>query len=151
MSYCFRSNSDEFNEDLLKAAIYWGSMVYPEGNVGNVEAYFIEKGFGGYLIYDLDKNGQRKSNAGVQNIDTSKQTLFTLSKEYLDARASQERHASYLSECSRIKGLEEMTIYDRFTAHGLALMGAQSLFPARIAAMAEQSSDISDFIETWSY
>jgi len=151
MSYCHRTNENEFNEDYLMACIFWGSMAYPEANVGSVEKFFIEKGFGGYLIYDLDSKGRKKDYAGVQNIDTSKQRLFAFTKLHLDNRVQYERHASYLSECSRIKGLEEMTIYDRFTAHGLALMGAQSLFPSRIAAMAEQSSDISDFIETWSY
>lgn len=152
MSYCHMTNSNEYNEDLLKAAIYWGAMIYPEVNQGNVEAYMIEKGFGGYLIYEINQgSGQRKNYAGVQQGDASKQKLFELTKEYLENRVHLERHASYLTECAKIKALEEMTVYDRFTGHGLALLGAQSLYPKRIAVQSEQMADISDYIETWSY
>ena len=46
--------------------------------------------------------------------------------------------------------MEEMTSYDRFAAHGLALMGAQSLYPSRLADNGD-SYDLEDVIETWNY
>lgn len=151
MSYSYRSSQDDYDEDLLKAAIYNGAMVYPETNQGDVEAYFIRKGFGGYLIYDIDlRTGQKKSTAGVHNIDTTKQRLFSLTKEYLEYRCHVEEHVSYLEECKRIRSMEEMTSYDRFAAHGLALMGAQSLYPSRLADNGD-SYDLEDVIETWNY
>ena len=153
LSYCHRSNSDDYNEDLLKAAIWTGYMVYPEGNIGNIEEYFIRNKFGGYLIYDINPaTGQKKANAGVQNIDTSKQKIFALTKEYLDYRCHLECHSSYLIECLQIRGLEEMTVYDRFSSHGLALLGLQSLYPSRSSTNnQEQVVEMDDFFETYDY
>ena len=152
LSYSFRSNSDDFNEDLLKAAIWAGYMVYPETNVGNIEEYFIRNKFGGYLIYDIDQHtGQKKKSPGVHNIDTSKQRLFSLTKTYLEYRVHVECHSSYLTECQQIKSIEAMTMYDRFASAGLALLGAESLYPSRATATEEQGDDLGSFVEEYYY
>ena len=152
LSYCHRSNSDDYNEDLLKAAIWTGYMVYPETNIGTIHEYFIKNKFAGYLIYDIDQyTGQKKKTPGVVQVEGSKQKLFALTKEYLEFRSHIECHASYLTECQLIKGLEQMTHFDRFTSHGLSLLGAQSLYPSRATNNDEQAVDMGNFLETWSY
>jgi hypothetical protein len=128
MSYRQRhGNIDDFSEDVLKAAIYFGAMVYLETNVTTTYEYFVRKEFGAYLLHDVDKfTGKYKEKAGVDSLERSKQDLFLLLKDYIYYRSHIEPFASFLRECKDIRGMEEMRSYDRLTAHGIALMGAKS-------------------------
>lgn len=153
LSYRYRErNSDLYSEDVLKAAIYYGAMVYPETNVEETYKFFIKHNFGGYLLYDEDVvTGRLKDKPGVFNLDHSKQRLFTLTRNYLDTRCHVEPFASYLTECKRLTSMDDMRISDRFTAHGLALMGAASTYVNKVKTLQEDSYDLDDFVETFSY
>lgn len=153
LSYRSRSsNSDAFNEDVLMAAIYTGSMVYPENNVETTFEYFIRHGFGGYLLYDIDPiSGQMKDKPGVFNLETSKLRLFSLLRDYLHFHSHKEEFFEFLKECKDIRGMEEMRMYDRLTAHGMALMAEQSITPYRImaAGFGDDEDDLSKFIDVF--
>lgn len=151
LSYRSRSsNSEGFNEDVLMAAIYTGSMVYPESNVETTWAYFLQKGFGGYLLYDTDPvTGRMKDKPGVFNLESSKIKLFSLLRDHLFFHCHKEEFYDFLKECKDIRGMEEMRMYDRLTSHGVALMGEQSLIPYRIAAAGTDAGDedLKNFME----
>jgi len=128
LSYRYRPiSTDEFNEDVLKAAVYYGATVYIERNKENTWQYFIDRGYGGYLQYETDPvTGRRAEKPGCFTLEKSKEVLFAATKDYIRYRGHREDFLSYLQEVKSIQGVEEMTLYDRFTAHGLCLMGSRS-------------------------
>jgi len=153
LSYRYRErNSELYCEDVLKAAIYFGAMVYPETNVEEVYKYFIKHKFGGYLLYDEDViTGRQKDKPGVYNLEASKQKLFSLTRNYIETRCHVEPFASYLMECKHMTTMDDMRVSDRFTAHGLALMGAASPLMNRMKQQTEQSYDLSDYVEVFDW
>jgi hypothetical protein len=113
-------------EDALMACVYFGAMIYPERNVGDMDQWFMKAGFGGYLLYDIDPiKGNRAEKAGFASYEKAKLNLFMETKDYIRFRGHKEEHASYLEECKGIQGLEQMNKYDRFTAHGGCLLGSK--------------------------
>jgi hypothetical protein len=124
------------------AAVYFGAMVYMERNIERGWEYFIDRGYGGYLMYEIDRaTGKKKDKPGFTSLTLSKASLFSEIKDYIEYRGHKERHASFLKECKDIKGQEEMTRYDRFTAHGAALLGSQQNYHNRL--MEESMGNVS--------
>ena len=121
-------SSDAYNEDLLMAAIYLGAYVYPERNITNTWEYFIKKGYGGYLKYDLDiSTGKFQERPGYWMGADGKEEMFRLLNDYIDRNAHRERHISFLLEAKKIRGPEFLKNHDRLAAHGAALMGARDV------------------------
>jgi hypothetical protein len=116
---------EEYCKDMLLAAIYFNAMVYPENNKRDVIQYFIKKGYAGYLLYDIDpESGTRKTLPGYNVGGTVKDELFKLGQLYIEHHAHRERHIDFLEDCKNIKGLYQMTDYDRLSACLGALRGA---------------------------
>jgi len=117
-TYSYRPDTiDEYCDDMLKMCVYYGAMMYPERNIEHVSKYFIEEGFGGYLLYDTDpESGKPKNNAGFFSGGAMKQKMFNLTRDYIQNHGKRDRHMEYLLECLSIRGLDDMTNYDLFTA-----------------------------------
>lgn len=118
---------DEFYNEVLKVARYYGGMVYPERNKDGVEKYFMNKQYGGYLLYGLDRHGKKKDDAGDYTNNKLKKDIFLCHKDYLEMKSHIEHHEEYLVECKEIGGIEQMTHFDLFTAGGFALLGDKVL------------------------
>lgn len=141
------ANSDEFNEDVLKAAIYFGAMVYPEVNLTTTYEYFIRHRFGGYLLYDIDKyTGRFKDKPGWDSEVRSKQDLFTLLRDYISTRCHKEEHIDLLRELKEIRGIEEMRHYDLLASAAGALLGAKSSYVDVLKRMENADYDLDDFL-----
>ena len=141
------ANSDEFNEDVLKAAIYFGAMVYPEVNLTTTYEYFIRHRFGGYLLYDIDKyTGRFKDKPGWDSEVRSKKDLFTLLREYISTRCHKEEHVDLLRELKEIRGIEEMRHYDLLASAAGALLGAKSSYVDVLKRMENADYDLDDFL-----
>lgn len=124
-------SSDAYNEDLLMAAIYLGAWVYPERNITNTWEYFIKKGFGGYLKYDINiSTGKPNDRPGYWLSREGKIEMFQEINDYLERNAFRERHVAFLKECKDIRGPEYLKDFDRLAAHGAALMGARDMMVA---------------------
>jgi len=122
------SSTDAYNEDLLMAAIYLGGMVYPERNITNTWEYFLKKGFGGYLKYDMNMStGKPEEKPGYWVGTDAKNTMFQLLNDYIDRNAFRERHMSFLQEAKDIRGPEYLKNFDMLAACGAALMGSRDL------------------------
>ena len=148
MSYRYRPTAEEFNEEVLKAAIFFGFMVYPETNVDNLFVYFIKQGYAGYLIHDVDYLGNIKPKPGRDTSGQSKQALFSLLRSYIDYRGHQEDFEGFLKECKEIRAIEEMRYKDRIAAHGMALAGAESPYVdifSRVQGVDNDPMDLKDF------
>jgi len=119
----------EYLEDVLKVCIYYGAMLYAERNKDSLWQYFIERGYGGYLKYDIDmKTGKVSDKPGFFSSEQTKEELFRELKDFVNYRIHKENFISFLKELKDIKGTEQMTLYDRLTAHGAALLGSRSKF-----------------------
>jgi len=133
MDYLFRpSSTDEFYEEQLMACIWSGAMSYPENNLAEMIKWFIERGYWGYLKYDIDAvTGKVKDTPGFYTGGISaggvKQKLFQSIRDYIDHRCHVERHYRILEQWRKIRSMEEMHSYDLVTASGGCLMGHQSI------------------------
>lgn len=139
VTYSYRPDSTlEYLEDVLKCCVYYGAMLYAERNKDNLWQYFLEKGFGGYLKYDIDpRTGKRADKPGFYTGPENKNDLFGELKDFITYRIHKEWFLSFLNELKEIKGPEQMTLFDRLTAHGAALLGSKSNY-AKIAEREQQ-------------
>jgi len=145
--YCNRPSIDDYCEDMLKQDVYYGSMQYPENNVNHVAKYYEDNGYGGYLLYDYDiKTGRLKANAGFHSGGALKQKLFNLVGAEIEKHGMRNRHIHITDECIEIKGLDDMTNFDLFTAHGGTLLAEESQHAEFLQHMQDGDSfDIGDF------
>ena len=120
--------TDSYNEDLLMAAIYLGAWVYPERNITNTWEYFVRKGFGGYLKYDINlSTGKPNDKPGYWIGAGGKDEMFQLLHDYIERNAFRERHLAFLIEAKNIRGPEYLKNFDLIAAAGAALMGARDM------------------------
>jgi hypothetical protein len=128
LSYRYRTTLKEYCEDVARAHVYFGAMMYPERNKEELWKFFIENGLGGYLLYDIDiLTGKRVDKPGFFSLEKSKDDLFRELKKYIDHRGHAEDFPPFLQECKDIRGPEQMKLFDRLTAHGGALLGYKQL------------------------
>ncbi|MHA1122317.1 MAG: hypothetical protein ACTSPC_05840, partial [Candidatus Heimdallarchaeota archaeon] len=127
---------DDFAEDMLMAAIYYGAMIFSENNIGIVNKHCIQRGYAGYLKYAVDEiTGRQKDNAGYFAGGGSKGEMMGLMRNYIAYRGHKENHLSLLLECKSIKGIEFVTNFDLLAAAGAALMGSKSSYSKIIEKM----------------
>ena len=147
LSYRYKPPStDSYNEDLLMAAIYFGAWVYPENNITNTWEYFIRHNHGGYLKHDINvKDGKPKEKPGYWMGGNEKVEMFQAVADYLEKNVHRERHISFLKECKKIRGPEELQNFDRLAAHGAALRGARDMDVT--SAVTEHSNRVKEAYE----
>jgi hypothetical protein len=130
-TYRYRpGTTSDFYDDALMQMVYFGSWWYPEINIPACIEWAQERGFAGYFLYDIDwKTGKYKSVPGFSSQGESKQSLFNVTRDYIETRGHVECHSDFLTECKDIQSMEEMTDYDLFTAGAGALKGCKSKMP----------------------
>ena len=129
LTYRYRCEQDEYNEDALMACVLFGAMCYPERNVDTTWKHFVKRGYGGYLLYDVDvRTGRRASEPGRYLLKESVIELFAETSEYVKYRIHKEKFLSYMRELKSIKGPEDLTNHDLLSACGMALLGSKSIY-----------------------
>lgn len=125
LSYRNRPASQyEYMEDAIMACQYYSCMCYPETNIADLYKHFIERGYGGYLLYQIDiKTGKLKEKPGEFTGLETRDGYFTAVKDYIEFYGATECHDDILKEFRDIQGPDAMTHYDLFTAAALALRG----------------------------
>lgn len=145
----------DFAIEALKACIYWSMIMLPERNIPIIEQYFVEWGYQGFLMRQIKIN-----NKGFEEItpyfgyDTksqeSKQRLFRNTKDYIQTRGKKCNHLEYIDDCLKIRGLQDLGKFDRFTAVCLALEGSKSKYKD-VLKNANKDVDLKDFLEFHTY
>jgi hypothetical protein len=98
--------------------------MFLERNKTNTWQHFIERGYGGFLQYEIEiSTGRPKDKPGAYAGGDNETELFAETKDYITYHSHIEEHISYLNECKNIRGKEEMTKYDLFSAAGWAQIG----------------------------
>jgi len=79
LTYKYRpATQDEYFEDILMAAQYFGAMIYPEQNVERLISYVYDRGYGGYFLFDIGFDGKRKAMPGRYNAVNTNQDMICL-------------------------------------------------------------------------
>ena len=128
-----RDVMNEFYEDMLKIAIFYGAKIFPETNVLGFTDWVYMVGFGGYFHYKMDvRTGKKSDMPGMNTNVQSKENIFKENREYIKTMGSQEVFDEYLEQCSNVKSFDDMTYNDLFTSCGLALVGIHSDYTEEI-------------------
>lgn len=149
MSYRNRHGSTyDFNEDVLMTAIFTGGMVFPEMNLTNTYEYFLIHGYGGFMLYALDKfTGQYKDKPGVSSLEGSKQEIFSGLRDYIEHRIHVDNMYDLQKELREIKDMSAMRYYDLLASAGVCLIGAKSQYVEEMFGGVEEPPDIEDYLD----
>jgi hypothetical protein len=145
-TYVYRPPTrEEYAEDMLKMAILWGALMYPENNIDVIGDYFIRKGFGGYLAYSVDPvTGKRKQNAGWTTAGpTIKTKMFSVSSDWINLHGMRCDHPEILEEFLEIDGPDSMKDHDLFVSLAGCLLAQESKYVDYVHTMNNTSVDVS--------
>lgn len=151
--YRYRPDSDdEYCEEMLMAAIYWGADIYPEVNVKALWKHIVKRGFEGYLLYGtnpITKEPNDSPGYSLGNNDT-KQLMFNLIKKYIKYHVLRDKHFRIWSEARKIKGMDYLTKFDTLAAAGGCLLGSYEKFEIGIGENVSPF-DITQYYEEYKY
>jgi hypothetical protein len=151
-TYRFRpSTDDEYCEDVLKACIWYGCMLYPEMNLPTIYKKFREWGYAGYLKHDVAADGIMKPEPGVHMLAGSKQEGFNFARDFISYRGHTIDHLDLLMECKSINAIEELTNYDLLASFLVCLIGYRSKYSKIIKQASQSEVDIAGIFEQFRY
>jgi hypothetical protein len=143
LTYRYRPpTQEEYFEDILMAAQYFGAMIYPEQNVDALVPYIYKRGYFGYCLFDIGMDGKQKPLPGRYNATETNQDMIRAAKDYIQFRGHVECHDDLLRECKSLRGIEDVTHKDIFAAFGMALLGSKSRYRELISMGEADSFDI---------
>jgi hypothetical protein len=131
---------------MLMMCIYFGVKMFPEIDVPLLWDYFVERGYGEYLLYKVDPKNFEVNKTPGTTANKVKQDIFTEYMTWIENEADIETHIEVLEECRDIDGPEDMTNYDLFTAGGYALLGTRGIYD-EIAALNEREYTIDSYLK----
>ena len=120
----------EYCEDVLMACVWYGAMLVVERNKTNLWKHFIDRGYGGYLVYMVDEHGQKQRKPGVYTGQGfgDKDTLFNFMRDYISDHIFRERHVDIINEALAIQAPDKLRHFDLLTAIMLSLVGEKHGF-----------------------
>lgn len=122
---------EEYAEDMLMACEFYNAWMYPENNIKDIEEYFLKRDRDDYLLYDVKKTPSGISKSEKAGFNTSspevKDDLFKGLSGFISLHGLRIKHAEILRDCMQIRGLDDMTNFDRFTACCGCLKGITSM------------------------
>jgi hypothetical protein len=125
-------------------------MCYPENNVKNLIQQFIERGYGGYLLYDIDPTSGHRSqypgwwHGGAGNGKAL--GAFNLMRDDIAMNGSRWQHPDLLVECLSIIDPKDMTNWDLFTSYCGCLMAEKNPFYSMMRESFDNKIDQDDFM-----
>jgi len=123
--YNFRPmTKNEYGEDMLMMAIYYGFELNVEINVPFLWDYFVDRNYPAYLWYGKDRRtGIFNKKPGTFTTEITRDEIFREIQTYIEKHGYREDSIEFLRQCLEIE--EKMTDYDLFVAYGLALIQAK--------------------------
>lgn len=139
---------DLFAEEVLKAAIYYNGLAYPEANLSIEQEFFVNNGYRGYLLFDVDpETGKKKSNSGFNSAGPSiKQKLFSHVDTWINLHGRKCKHQRILEDYLGIRDPKFMKDYDLFVASAACLIGRMSRYVKYMRRFSDNGGvDVSKF------
>jgi len=128
-TYLFRPNTlPEFCEDQLMACLYYNCLSYPEIDVAATWTHFEERGYAGFMKYDIDPASKKLKNTPGFTSRGSQQKLFNTLRDYFEKHSHREKHLAFLMQAKDAQGLEDFTDLDLLVAGGGAIMGSNIVY-----------------------
>lgn len=125
-TYSYRPETiEEYGDDMIMMCVYWGCPMNPETNVEFVRKWFEDHGYGSMLVYRY-QNGKYDTLGGIDTNERVKQKIFQLYQSQVERHCHRECHGQLLNEIMSIKGVDDMTNWDLFSAGGFAMIGADN-------------------------
>ena len=118
----------EYCEDQLMACLYYNCRSFPEIDVAAIWTHFEERGYGGFLKYDIDPSTKKLKNTPGFTSRGSQQKLFNALRDYFEKHSHREKHLSFLMQAKDAHGLEDFTDLDLLVACGGAIMGSSIVY-----------------------
>ena len=114
LTYSARPDTvSDYCEDVLLAHVYCGAMCYPERNKTNVIDHFLKRGYGGYLLYDYDRNtGKPKPSPGFWNKNELMDAAIRWLQEDVVRNCTRYYHIDLLKELLDFGGRSYLTDLD---------------------------------------
>lgn len=128
-TYLHRShNHEDFCEDVIKTAVWYGGMVYPEMNVPVVAEYFRSRGYYGYLKFWMDEDNKIKNDPGMYMNAQNKPTSFLYARDFIEMRGHTIKHLDLLEQLKNIPTVNDLNDYDLVAAFLVAMHGSKSKY-----------------------
>jgi len=128
--YRYRPASiNDYCEDVLMAAEYFGAMIFPERNKTRLIEHIIGRGRGGYLKYNISPvTGRQETEPGYWASSETKQDGMGYTKDWIMDHAHRCNHLRLLEEMRNIRLIEELTRYDGLASFLACMMGSKSTY-----------------------
>jgi hypothetical protein len=114
----------DYFEDMIMMCVFFNSPLAFERQKIMIQAYFLDRGYGGYFKYQQKPDGTFDPKPGWYAGATNKTELFVEAVNYINTRGHKCDIPEYINDCLEIKGYEDMTNRDGFAAVGWALLAS---------------------------
>lgn len=131
LTYLHRPDTtEEFCEDMLKAAVFYGAMACVERNVDIVIQKWREWKFEGYLMHLLNpSNEQIEKVPGVYTSAHTHQKGFSYIQTHLKTHVKREKHLQLLEQVLDTEDFDDVTRNDLVAAWEMAEIGCANPVP----------------------
>jgi hypothetical protein len=120
-----------YAEDMAAACVLTGSLCFPENNFNLISDEFQRNNMRGYLIFEIDNNGNESNKAGATTSSSDGnivQQMFSFGSWYINNALQYDNHLEIAQEYAQIKSPKDITNYDLFTAASYAGVGSRTNF-----------------------
>lgn len=137
--------TDEYCEDMIMMVCYFGCGLNAEVNVPLLVDYMTARKYGGFILFQYNTRKQNfAATPGTFTGVETKQEIFDEYFNYVEYHIERDCHSELIKQILEIGSPDKMTDYDLFTAGGMALLGARSIYN-NIQQQREQQYDIGKF------
>ena len=137
---------EEYGDDMINMCVLFGAMMYPERNKTLIVQHFEKRGYGGYLLYDLDDRGRPKMDAGWYANADNKQKGFTMIRDWITFRAHKCDHLELLEQLNDIRSIDEMTRYDLVAVLCGLKLGSISRYGEQLERFSDVEINMDEFV-----
>jgi hypothetical protein len=117
----------EFCEDVLMGCLFTQSMLVVERNKAWVWKHFIDRGYGGFLMYMQNSDGTIHQKPGLYTGQGygDKDNYFNAAQKYINENIFREKHLSLIEDMKSIQRPDQLRHHDLLTAAMVAWVGTK--------------------------
>ena len=123
-TYRYRGTLDQYCEDLIMTAFYYGGKINGERNTEYPIQYIIKRGFGGYLCYMMGADGKIALQPWIYSGGINNQVkgdMINETMQHIENHVHNESHIDLLNEWKGISCPEDFHKFDLAAAAGWAI------------------------------
>jgi hypothetical protein len=146
-TYINRLLTDQYNEDALMCAIYYGYMICIERNQESLWQYLVQCNHEGYLFYAVDPaTGKEEQKPGFYISEDIKETMWRLFQNFIEYRGLKVKHATLLMQIANLKVFDDLRKNDLAASAAECLLASDNKIFTKREDVPEQDDD---FMKEW--